>query len=163
MYFFWKWHRCWVRPLRQSGIKLSSTSGSGNVLALNKSCAGLVLKRDIPPFFKMHYSSGSLGPFGTNWNSDGGMSHKTCSWTYALSRFYSYDKLIYSSYIPFQPLLHMMRTWKGLLKLQPSAHTSGWHVWLETADTMSGFTKTERTCWERGMRRRKLDAVTKQC
>lgn len=71
------------------------------------------------------------------------MNRKTSSWTYALSRFYSYDKLIYASYIPFQPLLHMMHTWKTHPKNQPSAHTGGWHVWLETADATGGFTKTE--------------------
>lgn len=33
-------------------------------------------------------------------------------------------------------------THESAIKTQPSAHTGRWHVWLETADTMSGFTKT---------------------
>lgn len=69
----------------------------------------------------------------------------TKPWTHALSRFHSYDKLIYSSYIPFQSLLHMMYTWK--------------HYWKATISTYQSKTCTTRDssasefCWDDWTRR----------
>lgn len=70
------------------------------------------------------------------------MSHKTCSWTYALTDFTQMTNW-FTRATSSSSYCCTWCTHERPNKTQPSAHTNGWHERLETVDVVSGFTKVQ--------------------
>lgn len=174
MYFFCKWHLSWVRPLpqsialnllRQSGIKLYSKGNSVKWSAL--SIISMVERYHqcwYYSFFSTYITVDLWGQLERKRRLRWGRRRATkparepmhsadCThMTHWFTRGTSHSSHCYTWCTHERPN-----------KSQPSAHTSGWHVWLETADTMSGITEAEEKCWECKTWTTRLDVETKWC